>query len=326
MGMTAPIVIICFKWIGDVVRAHGLVRLLHEAHPDAPIDLVTTAAAAPLVRFMPHVRQALVAEIGAGLFDVAQHRRLAGVLRAGGYGAAYVLPGTLKSALAPWLARIPERIGWRGEQRQLVLTRALRGERAIASMNGRFAGLAGATALPAPQLRVPEAQAAAFAATHALPPGLVVLAPGCNGAARRWPVEHVLALGQALLADGVAVAVTGGPAEAEVARALPGALDHTMRPLDDAALLMARAAAVVANDSGLLHVATALGVPSIGLFGPSAPDITGPVGEALLPLSEPVPCRPCFKIQRECPLGHHACLRDLAPARVREALLRVSRG
>ncbi len=320
--MSAPILVVCFKWIGDVVRAHGLVQLLRRAAPDAPIDLVTTAAAAPLVRFMPQVREAVVADIGAGLFAWPEHRRLAGLLRAGGYGAAYVLPGTLKSALAPWLAGIPQRIGWRGEQRQWVLTRALRGERAIASMNGRFAGLAGAAALPAPRLVVPAEEVAALA----LPPGLVVLAPGCNGAARRWPVGHVVALGRALLADGVAVAVTGGPAEAAVAAALPGALDHTLRPLDDAARLMAGAAAVVANDSGLLHVATALGVPSIGLFGPSAPDITGPVGEALLPLHQPVPCRPCFKIQRECPLGHHACLRDLAPARVREALLRVSRG
>ncbi|TFW18398.1 lipopolysaccharide heptosyltransferase II, partial [Duganella callida] len=151
---------------------------------------------------------------------------------------------------------------------------------------------------------------------------LVAMAPGAEfGGAKRWPARHFAGLAQAVLERDPAtqIALLGSPKDqeacAEVAAGLPaGATVHNLAgatSLAEAIALIARAAAVVANDSGLLHIASALNRPVLALYGPTDPDHAPPFSDLAASLSLRLDCSPCK--QRECPLGHQDCMVKLTP-------------
>jgi heptosyltransferase-2 len=171
---------------------------------------------------------------------------------------------------------------------------------------------------------VTEAQAAAVLERHGLDPArpLVAMAPGAEfGGAKRWPARHFAGLAQAVLKREPAtqIALLGSPKDqdacADVAPALPA--DAAVfnlagaTSLPEAIALIARAAAVVANDSGLLHIASALNRPVLALYGPTDPDHAPPFSDLAASLSLRLDCAPCK--QRECPLGHQDCMVKLTP-------------
>ena len=112
---TRPILIVPYMWIGDFVRGHSVVRVLNQRFPNRPVDLLTTTLCAPLVDYMPGVRAGVVWDLPRSRLALAEQRRLAATLKARHYATALVLPRTWKSALAPALAGIPERVGFVGE-------------------------------------------------------------------------------------------------------------------------------------------------------------------------------------------------------------------
>src|SRR5438034_5104460 len=114
---TRPILVVPYMWIGDFVRGHSVVRVLKQRWPNRPVDLLTTSLCAPLVDYMPGVRSGIVWDLPRRRLALARQWGLATLLRAGGYGTALVLPRTWKSAIAPALAGIPERVGFVGEAR-----------------------------------------------------------------------------------------------------------------------------------------------------------------------------------------------------------------
>jgi heptosyltransferase-2 len=230
-------------------------------------------------------------------------------------------------------AGIPRRTGFVGEARWLVLTDARPlDEQAIPRMVDRFALLAeprGATQpaeTPIPRLAADAAATAAALARHGLapdPPAVALCVGAEYGPAKRWPAVHFAELARRLMAAGRAVWLIGGPGDAaigaEVAALAPGAVDLTGKTsLGEAVDLLAAAEAVVTNDSGLMHVAAALGRPLVALYGSTSPAFTPPLSDDAVILSENLPCSPCF--ERTCPLGHLNCLNGLSPARVFEAL------
>src|SRR5581483_10134648 len=196
---------------------------------------------------------------------------LAERLRAKRYGTALIMPRTWKSALAPFLAGIPERIGFAGEARLLLLNDMRFGERALPRMIDRCAALALPKAakppfeLPMPKLDVPAAEVSAWRDRRGLTENgrpVVTLAPGAVGPSKRWTTPGYVALCRRLLAQGFAVWVLGGPDEKPLAAEIVGdsaARDLTGTDLRDAILAMAAASVAVSNDSGLLHVAAAIG-------------------------------------------------------------------
>lgn len=327
-----PILIIPYMWIGDFVRCHSVVTVLKERFPERPVDLLATALTAPLARFMPGVRNAIVSDLPRGAVALAAQRSLARRLVPAGYGTALVMPRTWKSALAPFLARIPERVGWFGEGRLLLLNDIRRGEKTLPRMVDRCAALALAPGAPAPaawpepRLVAPPSEVAAFRQRRGLDGGrpVAALAPGAVGATKRWPLEGYGALAAALADRGIDVWVLGGPGERDMAQSIAAAangrvIDMTGDPLDEAVLAFAAADVAICNDSGLLHVAAAAGTPSIGLFGPTDPEKWAPLNPLAATLHEDgLDCRPCHKM--ECPLGHHRCMTDLDPARVLDAV------
>lgn len=321
-----------------MVMAHSLVRLLARRDHALELEVVAPPATAPLAERMAEVRAVHLLDVPHGVFGFGARRRLAATLRPRGFERAIVLPNSWKSALVPALARIPGRSGWRGEWRHGLLDdlRRLDPQR-LPRMVERFAALGlapGASLpdpLPAPRLRHDPARAAALRADFTPDPHRPVLAlcPGAEfGPAKQWPSAHFAELAARRIAAGWQVWLFGGPGDVEVAGAVCAALPASARAqvqdlagrtrLLDAVDLLGVADAVVSNDSGLMHVACALGRPVLALYGSTSPAFTPPLGRRSAALSLALPCSPCF--ERRCPLGHLDCLVSLAPARVDAAL------
>ena len=331
-----PILIIPYMWIGDFVRCHTVVRLLRERHPSRPVDVLATTMIAPLVDYMPGVRKAIVVDLPRKRIALGQHRALARSLKAEGYGQALVMPRTWKSALAPYLAGIPVRTGYAGEFRFGLINDLRWGERRLPRMVDRCAALALAPGQshpewPAPQLVVPPPEVLAWRERLGEAAGrrrIVAFAPGAVGPSKRWPANHYAALAQALTARGCAIWVLGSPTEtsiaAEIAAAVPADVrDLTGPDLRNAILALAAADFAVSNDSGLLHVAAALGTPTIGIFGPTSPWHWAPLNPlaGVVEAASKLPCRPCHKPR--CRLGHHRCMRDIPVDRLVRKSLRL---
>lgn len=323
-----PILLIPYMWIGDFVRCHTVVRLLQARYPGRPVDMLATTLCAPLTDYMPGVRRAIVVDLPRKRLAFGQHGMLAERLKREGYGTALVMPKTWKSALAPFLAGIPERTGLIGEGRFIILNDIRYSRGRLPRMVDECASLAlpsGAqppSKWPAPELKVPVAEIVAWRNKRGLAAQsrpVVALAPGAVGPAKRWPPMAYAELSRRLIADGLAVWVLGGPAEKSLAQDIirgTEAHDLTSPDLREAILALAGASAAVSNDSGLLHVAAALGTPTIGIFGPTSPWHWAPLNPlvAAIQAKSELPCRPCHK--PVCRLGHHRCMTDIAPDEV----------
>jgi heptosyltransferase-2 len=330
---TSPILLIPYMWIGDFVRCHSVVKLLKTRNPDAPVDVLTTSMVAPLLDYMPGVRKGIVADLPRKRLALGQHQELATRLRAEGYGQALVMPRTWKAALAPFLAGIPRRTGFVGEARFGLINDLRWGERALPRMIDQCAtlalpkGAARPAEWPLPELCVPSAEVAEWRGRMGFAAGgrpAVAFAPGAVGPSKRWPSASYAALAGRLAAEGNDVWVIGGPGErtlaAEIAAAAPARIrDLTGADLRNAILALAAAQAAVSNDSGLLHVAAAIGTPAIGIFGPTSPWHWAPLNPIAGAIQAPgdLPCRPCHK--PVCRLGHHRCMTEISIAQVADA-------
>ena len=297
----SPILIVPYMWIGDFVRCHSAVKLLREQAPDRPVDILSSSLCAPLVDYMPGVRKAIVFDLTRGSIALSRHRVLAERLRAENYGQALVMLRTWKSALAPWLAGIPTRTGFLGETRFGLINDLRPGERKLPRMIDRMGALAlprGATPRaqwPMPEIRVPADEIAKWQAANKLTHDkrrVVVLAPGAVGPGKAWPVEHYAALARMLADDGNAVWVLGGPNETALAAQIVatggnGVRDLTGDELRNAVVALAAADVAVANDSGLMHIAAAIGTPTVAIFGPSSPTHWAPLNPLAAILEPP---------------------------------------
>ena len=306
-----------------------LLRRLHARGEKLTVGALPWVA--PVYRAMPQVSAVLELPFAHGGLQWGARRSLARQLR-GQFDAAYVCPNSLKSALLPWWAGIKKRVGYCGESRLLVLNQRLPNppDGLRPPMVAFYSALSGETGIAddRPQLQLDAVKVdAALAGMRLQRQGYYVFAPGAEyGPAKRWPARHFAGLAKQL---GLPVVLLGSSKESalcsEIARAvntaLPGqCLDWSGRTsLDHALAAIAAARAVVSNDSGLMHVAAAFGVPQVALFGSSSPLHTPPLNtqaHVIWLKNDPgylpaLDCAPCF--ERECPLGHTRCLVDIAP-------------
>lgn len=327
--------IVAPSWIGDTILAQPLFARLQARNPDFQIDALAPRWVAPVLHRMPEITEVIDSPFGHGQVSLKARWRLARELAARGYDEVYVLPNSLKSALVPFLAGIPTRVGFTGESRYgLINRRHTLDKQELPLMVERFAQLAEAPGamLPRPVeeprlISTPVQQAATLAAL-----GLqdvqhpIVFCPGAEyGPAKRWPVGHFAALARALAERGHTLWLLGSPKDKAVGDdivSLAGPVVQNLcgnTSLDQAIDLIARAELVVCNDSGLMHVAAALDRPQVALFGSSSPGFTPPLSAHATVLSLKLDCSPCFK--RECPLGHLNCLTQLLPEQVLTACL-----
>jgi heptosyltransferase-2 len=280
-----PVLIVPYVWIGDFVRCHSVVKILKAQDPSRPVDIISSSLCAPLADYMPGVRRAIVTDLPRRRLGLALQIDLAGRLREGHYGQALVMSRKWKAALAPFLAGIPVRTGFTGEARIGVLNDLRPGERKLPRMIDQMGALAlpkGATLpveWPLPELKVPADELARCRAARGLTQEgrpIITLSPGAVGAGKAWPPEHYAALARALTQDGASVWVLGGPGEATIAKQIVAAggsrvRDLTGTDLRNAILALAAADLAVTNDSGLMHVAAAIGTPTVAIFGPTSP-------------------------------------------------------
>jgi heptosyltransferase-2 len=323
------ILIIAPSWIGDMIMAQPLVALLRQQQ-DCRIDVLALPWIAPLLSRMPGVDGIVDMPVGHGRLGIGQRYRVGRSLR-GRYDQAILLSNTLKSALIPLFAGIRKRTGFVGETRYGLLNDIRKlDKQAMPRLVTRYASLAYAKdqllpePLPNPVLTVKDDQVEATLDSLSMqrPEAAVTgLCPGAEyGPAKRWPVQHYAEVANAMIARGGRVWLFGSAKDREVTRAINQRCNEQcldlagVTTLDQAIDLMSLTHSIVTNDSGLMHVACALGRKVIAVYGSSSPDYTPPLSDAAQVISLQLDCSPCF--QRECPLGHLDCLNKLMPERV----------
>ncbi|MEP7058918.1 MAG: lipopolysaccharide heptosyltransferase II [Caldimonas sp.] len=322
--------VIAPQWIGDAVMSEPLLALL--AARGKRIAVAALPWVAPVYRAMAQVDEVVELPFAHGRLDWAARRRIAATLR-GRFERAYVLPNSIKAALLPLLARIRLRIGYLGEGRWLLLNRRLANPCGHPPMVEFYGALAGEPLPPnaAPRLHFDEAVLDAATGAAGLQRGRYwAFAPGAEyGPAKRWPAAHYAELSRSLhRSSGLPVVLLGSAGEAalcdEIAAAAPGACRVLAGKiaLVDAMALIAAARGVVSNDSGLMHVAAAFGVPQVAVFGSTSPLHTPPLNTRarVLWLKDELQldCMPCFA--RTCRYGHTRCLVEVGAGRVEGAL------
>ena len=337
---TRPILIVPYMWIGDFVRGHSVVRVLKERWPHRPVDILTVPLTAPLVDYMPDVRKGIPSNLPRSRLALMKQWTLAKAMRAEGYGDVLIMPRTWKSAIAPYLAKIPRRTGFVGEARFVFLNDARWGESKLPRLVDQCCALAlpnGAPVPPVrpewphPELQVPPKEVAAWRTRRGLSDSggpVVVIAPGSVGPSKSWPASYYAELARTLGQQGCAVWIVGGPGERQlageiVAASVSSARDLTGTDLRDAILALAASSVAVTNDSGLSHVSAAIGTPTISIFGPTDPRLWAPLNPlaAAIETVTHVPCQPCHK--PTCRMLHHRCMRDIPPSQVLDAVARA---
>lgn len=326
-GSPHRILVMAPAWIGDMVMAQSLVSRLTELHPGAGIDLVAPPATAAIGARMPGVGKVFTIDAAHGRFGLAMRMRLARQLKAERHDLAIVLPGSWKSALVPFLAGIARRRGYLGEMRfGLLNERRKLDQHRLPRTVDRFVALAepdGAEPRVAPPQLVADLKAGkALAAKLALPldrPLLAIAAGAEYGPAKRWPAENFAAVAAEAARRGFRPVLFGTKAEtaigADLAARIAAATGEPPVDLTGATTilevidLLALASALVCNDSGLMHVGAALGLPLVAVYGSSSSTMTPPLSAAARVAEIPLECRPCFK--RTCPLGHSNCLKGV---------------
>ncbi|MCP5266238.1 MAG: lipopolysaccharide heptosyltransferase II [Burkholderiaceae bacterium] len=316
-----------------------LVARLVRDEPDGIIDVAAPPHIAPVMRAMPGIADVIEAPNTHGRLDLRMRWRLARRIRARGYDRCIVLPNSLKSALVPWLAGIPLRVGHRGEARRLLLNRihpdARDHDARSRPMVDFYAELAAPPGAP-PTSDAPDPVLARSPQTERLArerfgidadTPLFVLCPGAEyGPAKRWPTRHFGSLAARIAArwPDATIIVLGSAKERALATELITLGGVAVRNLagettvSEALALVSQADGVVSNDSGMMHVAAAYRRPQVAVFGSSDPRHTPPRSPRARIEWLGMNCSPCFA--RTCPLGHTDCLNGIAPAKVLAAL------
>lgn len=324
------ILIVGASWVGDMVMAQSLFITLKQQYPDCQIDVLAPRWTFALLDRMPEVSDAIEMPLGHGKLGLGERIRLGKKLRAHQYDRAFVLPNSLKSAITPFFANIPLRIGYVGECRWGLLNDARKLDKTLLKKTvQRFVALAypkdfqQVPNCPVPFFQIDSTRQRQVIDKFELDVGEKVLAlcPGAEyGPAKRWPAAHFAELASHYLQQGWQVWLFGSEKDKEVAAEINGlaagrCVDFSGKTsIAEAVDLMSLADTVISNDSGLMHVAAALNKRLVAIYGSSDPNFTPPLNDEASIISLGLECSPCFK--RGCPLGHTRCLGDISPQSV----------
>lgn len=307
--------------------AQSLFAALREADPNTWIDVVAPPWSLPLLRRMPEVNTGIPAPAEHGRLALATRLGLGKQLRSGKYSQAIVIPRSWKAALVPFGAKIPVRTGFLGEFRYLLLNDIRNLDRSVLQTTvERFTalGLPAQASMPPkirqPRLRVDADNARALIRKFGLDceRPIAGLMPGAEyGPAKQWPTPHFADLARLFTNEGWQVWLFGSTkdhaAAEEIINLCPRSTVNLCgrTSLEDAVDLIAQTDVAVSNDSGLMHVAAAVGTRVAAIFGSSSPEYTPPLSAKAQVLTSDIECRPCF--QRRCRFGHYRCLTEIDP-------------
>jgi heptosyltransferase-2 len=317
-----------------MVMAQSLFITLKQDNNDAVIDVLAPAWSLPLLERMPEVHCSFEQPMGHGQFGLRSRYRTGKALQRNDYDRAIVLPRSFKAALVPWFAHIPRRTGYKGEMRyglindmrpldKSVLTQTV--QRYVALGVERDAALP--PAIPEPRLRIDEDNQQAVIKQRGLRVDKPVIGfmPGAEyGPAKQWPAAHFAGVADHLVQQGCQVWLLGSQKDNTIAETIQQQSQSELvnlcgkTKLRDVVDLMALMPMVITNDSGLMHVAAAVGCEVVAIYGSSTPDYTPPLTKRATVLYERLSCSPCF--ERNCPLGHTQCLTSITVEKVIAAI------
>lgn len=326
--MQQKILIVGPSWVGDMVMAQALFRLLKLQDPDVIIDVLASEKLHPLLKHMGEVRKSIILPFVHNELNILGRYRIGLNLRSEGYDRAIILPNSFKSALIPFFAGILRRVGWLGEMRYFLLNdmRILEKDK-FPLMVERFLalGLNANESLPKkhlyPMLETDESSVKNT--LHKLcinlkNAPLLALCPGAEyGPSKQWPAEYFAKVADIKAKEGWNIILLGSAKDqkitSEIQRLSNGVcLDMAGKTdLSDTVDILSIADCVISNDSGLMHIASALNRPLVAIYGSSSPAFTPPLGSRAKILYLNLPCGPCFK--RTCQLGHLDCMCLLRP-------------
>jgi heptosyltransferase II len=328
------------NWVGDAVMALPALAAVRERFPQAHIAILALPYVAELYDGQGIADELLVYDRAGEHSGIPGRGRLASLLRAKKFDAALLLQNAFDAAWIAWRGAIPERIGYDRDARGLLLTKAIpvpkRGEIPAhekyyyLELLRRAGWLDQLPEIPRISLRVADADAERAERKLrdlGLRPGVARVAVGAGasyGSAKCWPPERFAqALNQLRRERDADVVLFGTPAEASVSLAIQAALERPALDLTgetkiaELPALLARCSLFVGNDSGAMHVAAAVGLPVVAVFGPTDPDGTRPVTPRCTVIQEKPYCSPCFL--RRCPIDHR-CMTAVSSHRVSDSL------
>ncbi len=333
------ILIIGPAWVGDMVMLQSLFFALKQQNNDANIDVVAPAWSAPVLARMPEVRNIIEVDIGHGKLHLGKRVRVGKSLR-NAYEQAIVLPRSFKSALIPFFAKIPQRTAYRGEMRYGLVNDMRPLDKQIYKAVDKFVALGRpktniqqANKIQFPKLIVDEKKRAIAASKLdiSLDSPSVALMPGAEfGPSKRWPSKHFAQLAVKLKLDGYRVYVFGSPKDANIGAEIESLSNGDAKnlcgqtSLEDAVDLLSLAKVAITNDSGLMHIAAAVGRPVVVLYGSITPKYTPPLTDKAEIQYLDLDCSPCWK--KECPYGHYNCMQNIEVSRVYESAKKLLKG
>ena len=320
------ILVVAPNWIGDALMAQPLLARLREKRPGLRLEALAPEWVAPVVRRMPEISEVIAAPFRHGALELRRRWQLGRALRSRAYQQAIVLPNSWKSALVPFFADIPVRSGYAGELRYGLLNLTYKNdEKKSTPMPLHYArlseppGTAPKEPLPQSRLSIETKEIDAALARFGVSRPYAVFGPGAEyGPAKRWPYFKELSR-----KTEKTVLLLGAETYREICSEIPGTNLAGKTTLDEAMALIAGAEYVVSNDSGLMHLAAALGRPQVALFGSSSPQRTPPLSQAARVVWLRVECSPCF--ERVCPLGHFRCMREIGVDQVLAEIRELAR-
>ncbi|MCY3804121.1 MAG: lipopolysaccharide heptosyltransferase II [Gammaproteobacteria bacterium] len=327
------ILIIGPAWVGDMVMVQSLFMALKHQNPGNVIDVAAPAWSAPVLARMPEVRNIVEVDLSHGELGLLKRRRIGRTLR-GRYDQSIVLPRSFKSALIPYFAGIPQRTAYRGEMRYGVVNdmRILDLDVTYKAVE-RYVNLGADPSRPQqpleirfPKLQIDEdkrRKAAARLGVSEVTPS-VALMPGAEfGPSKRWPAKYFGKLADRFGQEGFGVYVFGSAKDHDIGQEVVSASNGSARnlcgqtSLEEVVDLLSLASIAITNDSGLMHIASAVGCPVVAIYGSITPEYTPPLSSVARTQYLNLECSPCW--QKQCPYGHYNCLRDIAVHRVYES-------
>jgi len=329
--MAGRVLVVAQAWVGDMVLSQSLYKALKRRDPGIEIDVVAPAWGGALLRRMREVSGVIEMPPGHGELGLAARRALGRRLR-GVYRQAIVLPRSLKAALTPWFARAPVRTGFRGEMRYgLINDMRPFNAAAMPRIVDRFLFLAeprgapphAAEDAPAPQLRVDAGNARACVRRLGLDlqkPVLAMMPGAAFGRSKQWPPASFAAVADRFAAANWQAWLFGSAGDTQASREIARAASSPVvdlcgrTNLEDAIDLMSLASLAVTNDSGLMHIAAAVGCPLVAMYGATSPSYTPPMTAASRVLWRGIECSPCW--EKTCRYGHYRCLTGITPDEV----------
>ncbi len=285
----ASTLIIAPAWVGDMVLMHALILEL-ERQQNTRVDIVAPLWSIPVAKLMPQIGRIEELDVAHGQLGLRARRRLGLKLRSRNYQLAIVIPNSFKSALVPWWAAIPRRVGWRGEMRYGLLTDIHPDKNKPTLVVRAYVALAHPPGAQfdyqSPRLQVPVELVETARQKHGVDgsSGWIALCHGAAKAHKRWPPSKFGELAGKLIKQGYRVVLLGSMDDQDAVEQIHTATENDASALLDltgkidlltTAAILSLCDAVIANDSGLMHIAAGLQLPTVGLYGPTSP-VTNP--------------------------------------------------